>query len=172
MTPSRRDLKSEDTAAQVRDLAFARTGSLIHDIARMGRQLYDQQARPLNITRAQWSALYHLAQQRGAPLNQRALARILELGFPATGDLIHRLERSGFVERVVEPNDRRSKKAVLAQRGRELLSDMRNLTLANNESIMKGFSYEEALLLNESLTRLQRNLVDLQEQLGHAPRIS
>lgn len=147
---------------------FLRTGYLIHDVSRLRRVFYDQQSRHLGITRAQWWVLFNLSRHDGEPLNQNELAQMVELGSAALGELIQRLEKSGFVKRLTDPRDRRVKRVVIAARGREVLEHMKLVARENNSAIMAGISSDEQLILNDLLSRMKRNLSDLQrEPDGH-----
>ena len=141
---------------------FLRTGYLIHDVSRLRRLFYDQQSRHLGITRAQWWVLFNLSRHDGEPLNQNELAQMVELGSAALGELIQRLEKSGFVKRLIDPHDRRVKRVVIATRGREVLEHMKLVARENNSAIMSGISSEEQLVLNDLLSRMKQNLSDLQ----------
>lgn len=140
---------------------FLRTGYLIHDVSRLRRLFYDQQSRPLGITRAQWWVLFNLARHDGEPLNQNELAKMIELGSAAVGELIQRLEKAGFVERLSDPADRRSKRVVIAARGREVLEHMKRVARESQAPIMAGISAEEQEVLNDLLSRMKSNLIAL-----------
>lgn len=134
-------------------------GSLVHDVSRLRRRLYDARTRPLGITRAQWWVLYHLSRHEGDPPNQAALALELDLGTPAVGELIGRLETAGFVLRTADRRDRRSLRITIAPRGREVLRHMAEIARINNEQIMRGFSIEEAETLSSFLAWMKANLL-------------
>ncbi|MGQ0697257.1 MAG: MarR family winged helix-turn-helix transcriptional regulator [Panacagrimonas sp.] len=141
---------------------FLRTGYLIHDVSRLRRLFYDQQSRHLGITRAQWWVLFNLSRHAGEPLSQNELAQMIELGSAAVGELLQRLEKSGFVERISDPRDRRVKRIVIAARGREVLDHMKLVARENNGAIMAGISPAEQMALNDLLARMKQNLVALQ----------
>src|SRR5207302_9486649 len=81
-------------------------GFLLHDIARLMRKRFDQRARNLNLTRAQWQVVAHLARHEG--INQAGLAEIIEIEPITLGRLIDRMEEAGWVERRPNPSDRRA----------------------------------------------------------------
>src|SRR5258706_7147782 len=82
-------------------------GFLLHDIARLMRKRFDQRARSLNLTRAQWQVLAHLARHEG--INQAGLAEILEIEPITLRRLIDRIAESGSVERRTHPSDPRGR---------------------------------------------------------------
>lgn len=138
--------------------AFLRTGYLIHDVSRLRRQLYDQRSRHLGITRAQWWVLFNLARRLGTPMNQNELAQMLEMGSASTGELLRRLEKSGFIKRQAVLGDRRSKHVLIAERGLEVLENMRFVARSSNDAVMAGISEQEQQLLNDLLSRMKANL--------------
>lgn len=138
--------------------SFLRTGYLIHDVSRLRRQLYDQRSRHLGITRSQWWVLFNLARKAGSPMNQNELAQMLEMGSASTGELLRRLEKSGFIKRQAVPGDRRSKHVLIADRGLEVLENMRSVARSSNEAIMAGISVQEQQFLNDLLSRMKSSL--------------
>jgi len=138
--------------------SFLRTGYLIHDVSRLRRQLYDQRSRHLGITRSQWWVLFNLARRAGSPMNQNELAQMLEMGSASIGELLRRLEKSGFIKRQAVPGDRRSKHVVIADRGREVLENMRFVARTSNDAIMAGISQNEQQVLDDLLSRMKVNL--------------
>lgn len=157
---------TRDTPVRKRSLeSFLRTGYLIHDVSRLRRQLYDQRSRHLGITRSQWWVLFNLARKTGGPMNQNELAQMLEMGSASTGELLRRLEKSGFIRRQAVPGDRRSKHVLIADRGLEVLGNMRLVARSSNEAIMAGISEHEQLLLDGLLSRMKANLAAQVAQL-------
>lgn len=150
---------------------FLRTGYLIHDVSRLRRVFYDQQSRHLGITRSQWWVLFNLSRHDGEPLSQNELAQMVELGSAALGELIHRLERSGFVERVIDPQDRRVKRVVIARRGREVLEHMKQVARENNTGIMGGISLDEQRVLDGLLAQMKHNLTCMLQSAAGAGEV-
>src|SRR5258708_25213691 len=70
-------------------------GVLLHDIARLLRKRYEQRARPLGLTRAQWQVLAHLQRHEG--INQSGLAELLEIEPITIARLVDRMEEAGLV---------------------------------------------------------------------------
>src|SRR5882672_3339347 len=95
------------------DVSF---GFLLHDIARLMRKRFDQRARGLGLTRAQWQVLAHLARHEG--INQAGLAEILEIEPITLGRLVDRMADSGWLERRADPNDRRARLLYLTAKAR------------------------------------------------------
>lgn len=80
-------------------------GFMLHDTARSIRHAFDQKARRLGVTRAQWRTLIFLARCDGA--TQTELADGLDVERISAGRMVDRLVEAGLVERRADPNDRR-----------------------------------------------------------------
>lgn len=136
-----------------------RPGFLIHDVSRLRRTVFDQRMKPLGITRSQWWVLSNLSRHEGEGLMQIELARLLDVGKVTVGGLIDRLEESGFVTRVPDKIDRRSKRVLVSRKGKALVEKMRAIATDVNAEIMSGISAEDQTLLADILTRMKRNLI-------------
>lgn len=140
-----------------------RIGFLVHDVSRMRRTLFDQEMKPLGITRSQWWVLAQLSRSLGtegaeAGMPQTKLARILDMGkAPMTG-LIDRLEASGFVERRPDSRDRRAKRIVVTARGQGVLDQMATVGLRLNHTVLDGLSDEDIATAERVLGRMKDNI--------------
>src|SRR5260370_74570 len=79
-------------------------GFLLHDIARLMRKKFDQRARGLGLSRAQWQLLLHLSRHEG--INQSRLAEILEIENITLPRLVDRMEEACWRERPPRPSRR------------------------------------------------------------------
>ena len=83
-------------------------GFLISDVARLMRKNFDSRVKEIGLTRSQWWLLNHLFRADG--ITQAELAETLEIERSSTGKLLDSLELKGWIKRVVDKNDRRSKR--------------------------------------------------------------
>lgn len=157
------DVPEFDDAPTAQRRLFMRLGSLLHDVSRLRRRIYDDRTRPLGITRSQWWMLWHLSRSRREAPIQAKLAQMLDIGTPAVGDLIRRLERAGLVTRLPDERDRRSMRVRIAPAARTVLDRMAAVATLNNEAIMTGFTDEEAETFLIYLARMKRNLLRMAE---------
>ena len=88
-------------------------GFLLHDVARLMRKRFEQNARGLGLTRSQCSVLAHLARNEG--IQQGGLAEILEVEPITLTRILDRLEEAELVERRAHPTDRRPCKRPIAR---------------------------------------------------------
>ena len=131
-------------------------GFLLNDIARLMRKRYEQRARPLGLTRAQWQSLAHLQRREG--INQSGLAELLELEPISVARLIDRMEESGLVERRDDPADRRAHRLFLTDRARPLLDACRALGETVYAEAFAGVADEQREHLIDLLVRVRGNL--------------
>ncbi len=133
-------------------------GFLLHDIARLMRKRFDQRARNLGLTRAQWQVLAHLARHEG--INQTGLAEILEIEPITLGRLIDRMAEAGWVERRAHPSDRRTRQLYLTAKAQPVFARMRALGDATREEALAGLSPEARDRLTATLVEIRSNLSD------------
>jgi MarR family transcriptional regulator for hemolysin len=133
-------------------------GFLLHDIARLMRKRFDQRARNLNLTRAQWQVLAHLARHEG--INQAGLAEILEIEPITLGRLIDRMAESGWVERRPHPSDRRARQLYLTSQAEPVFARMRALGDETREEALAGLSQDDRDRLTATLINIRNNLSD------------
>ena len=131
-------------------------GFLLHDIARLMRKRYEQRARPLGLTRAQWQVLAHLQRHEG--INQSGLAELLELEPITVGRLIDRMQEAGLVERRADPADRRAHRLFLMERARPLLDHCRALADTVYDEAFAGIAGGAREHLIDVLMRVRGNL--------------
>jgi DNA-binding MarR family transcriptional regulator len=138
-----------------------RSGFLIHDVSRLRRTVYDQRLKPFNVTRAQWWVLANLSRRNCDGISQIEFARLLDVGKVTLGGLIDRLEESGFVIRVPDKQDRRSKRIMRSPEGKALCDRMEVFAQTVNKEIMSGISDEEHRLFVDVLSKMKRNLISM-----------
>src|SRR5438067_13346467 len=90
-------------------------GQLIHGTARAWRQKLDQRLKPMGLSQAKWRTLMHLSLSEDA-LTQAEIAARLGVEEPTVVNLLHRLEKEGWITRTSSPNDRRCTMRLLGRR--------------------------------------------------------
>jgi len=137
------------------DRAF---GFVVHDVARLIAKRFDQRAKSLGLTRAQYRALAFLARQEGT--NQAGLADILDVEPITLVRLIDRMEEAGWVERRPHPSDRRQYLLFLTEKARAIFARMRMIGLKVREDALAGFPIAEREHLIDQLLRVRANLAE------------
>jgi MarR family transcriptional regulator, transcriptional regulator for hemolysin len=142
-------------------------GFLLHDIARLVRKRYEQRARPLGLTRAQWQVLAHLQRHEG--INQSGLAELLEIEPITIARLLDRMEEAGLVERRADPADRRARRLFLTERARPMLERGRALGDEVRAEAFAGLGPTERESLIDMLLRVRGNLSEKRGDQGRQP---
>ena len=135
------------------DRAF---GFVVHDVARLIAKRFDQRAKSLGLTRAQYRALAIHARQEG--INQVGLADILDVEPITLVRLIDRMEEAGWVERRPHPSDRRQYLLFLTEKARAIFAKMRVIGAKVREEALAGLGREESEKLIDQLLRVRANL--------------
>ena len=97
-------------------------GFLLHDVARLMRRRFEQNARELGLTRSQGQVLAHLARNEG--IQQGSLAELLEIEPITLTRIVDRLEEAGLVERLLHHKDRRVRLLRLTAAAHPLIDDI------------------------------------------------
>lgn len=134
-------------------------GFLISDVSRLMRRRFDERARQLGATRAQWRTLTMLSRNEG--LNQGALAELLEVEPITLCRMIDRLEESGLVERRRDPADRRAWRLFLTDKSKPMLDELRATADAMFDQVLVGMNAPARDALNDSLNLIRANLLAL-----------
>lgn len=131
---------------------------LLHDAARLMRKRFEQHARDLGLTRAQWQTLAYLARNEG--VSQCGLAEMLEVEPITLGRTIDRLEAQGLVERRPHERDRRVWLLFLREAARPLLDVMAPISEATRVEALAGVSEADREALMRVLEAARANLID------------
>lgn len=132
-------------------------GFLLHDVARLLRKRFEQNARDLGLTRAQWQVLAHLARNEG--IHQGGLAEILELEPISLGRILDRLQAAGLAERRPHPKDRRIWLLFLRPKAHPVLEKMRAIGAETRAEALAGVPEAEREQLIHILTAMKENLI-------------
>ncbi len=134
-------------------------GFLLNDVSRLMRKRFDERARNLGLTRAQWRVLGHLRRYEG--IMQSSLAEILEVETVTLGRHIDRLEDAGWVERRRDPTDRRVWRLHLAKKSQPMIDRLNTLSTEVREHALAEFSAEERDWLFDALQLMKDNLANM-----------
>jgi DNA-binding MarR family transcriptional regulator len=131
-------------------------GFLLSDTARLVRRRFDDLARSIGVTRAQWRVLTALTRHEGQ--TQGALAELLEVEAITLCRMIDRLEEAGHVERRRSPVDRRAWNIYLTDRARPLIDQLRAIADQVIDRALAGIDPQDRDRLTDLLTQIRGNL--------------
>jgi DNA-binding MarR family transcriptional regulator len=136
-----------------------RLGFLVHDVSRLRRRVVDRALKPLGVTRSQWWVLAFLSRSDG--MSQVALADELDLGKVALGQLVDRLEKTGFISRRADDEDRRVKRVFLTRRGQALIARIRESVTVTEKEILEKIDETDLRATGRALRIMKDNLLGL-----------
>lgn len=131
-------------------------GYLVHEVARLLRRNFENEARGHGITLAQWRALAQIAHNDS--LSQRAIAELTDADPMTVSGVLDRLEKRGLIERFPDPADSRAKLARLTPQGADLVARAKEVGLRMYEDALAGVSAEEQAMVESILSRMRDNL--------------
>ncbi|MGC0051569.1 MarR family winged helix-turn-helix transcriptional regulator [Brucella pituitosa] len=105
------------------------------------RTLFDARVKERGLTLARARTLLTLIEQEG--LYQKELAEVLEIENATMVRLIDGLERQAFVERQAVEGDRRAKRIMMTQEGKQLAEEVVKLAGDVRADLLEGISDED-----------------------------
>jgi MarR family transcriptional regulator, transcriptional regulator for hemolysin len=134
-------------------------GFLLHEVARLLKRRFEQNARGSGLTRSQWQVLAYLAQNEG--INQSGLADLLEIEPITLGRIVDRLQILGLIERRPNSSDRRVWLLHLTAAARPKLSQLRRLGDVTRGEALAGVPEADTERLLKTLQALKANLTNV-----------
>lgn len=131
-------------------------GFLVHEVARLFRRRFEDEARTHNVTLPQWRALIEIFKNEG--ISQVSLAGCIDTDPMTLSGILDRLEKRGLIERYPDPNDSRAKLARLTDEGASLVRTARHVGRELYENALSGLSEAERDRLSNGLIRIKNNL--------------
>jgi MarR family transcriptional regulator, transcriptional regulator for hemolysin len=133
-------------------------GFLLHDVARLLKRRFEQNARGTGLTRSQWQVLALLAQNEG--IHQGKLAELLDIEAITLGRIVDKLETQGLIERRPHPSDRRIWLLHLTEAAQPKLTQLRQLGEITRGEALAGTTKPDRECLLKTLRILKANLTD------------
>ena len=134
-------------------------GFLIHDVARLYRRRFEEEARAHGLTLAQWKALGAIHWKEA--VTQVALAGYIDADPMTVSGILDRLEKRGLIERYAHPEDSRAKLSRLTAAGSELVGEARHVGAELYRHSLVGLTEAEREAVIAGLTRIRANLINL-----------
>lgn len=140
-------------------------GYLIHEVARLMKRRFEEEAKTHGITLPQWKALAQIALKDN--ITQREIADSIDADPMTVSGILDRLEKRGLIDRFPDPTDSRAKLARLTPEGDRLFRKAREVGLAMYEAATVGLTETEREVMKTALCKMRDNLsgqpADLEE---------
>ena len=117
-------------------------------------QAFSAGLEPFNITPGQYGVLGCLW-ERGS-CTPKEIAQILQLENSTVSGVLDRMQKRGLIDRVVDPNDRRSVRVVPTEEGLALKDGVLKVIDQLNVQILEGFTQEQWAVLLDCLRQVGR----------------
>lgn len=127
----------------------------MHSAARLLTRRFEERVRDRSLTSAQWRLLVLL---KGGEARQARLAETLDIEPISVSRMLDRMEQSGWVERLPDPEDRRARLVRPTPRASAALARMGDVAEAVYGEALQGFSAAEIEALLRLVGRLATNL--------------
>ena len=141
-------------------------GFLLKDASRLYVQRFEQRARAFGLTLPQCKALVHLARHEG--ISQTTLSELTDLEPMNLVRILDRMEEEGWVERRVDPGDRRARCLHLTPKAKPLVDQIWQLADLTRAEAFGDLSRQQTEALVEMLSLVHANLGRL-EPIGTTP---
>ena len=128
----------------------------LHDVARLMRTRFDRRARAYGMTRAQGVILMRLERQPG--MTQNEMAALCEVEPITVGRLVDRLEARGFLERRLDPSDRRIRRLYLLADSAPVLTAIHRYKDELFQESTEGLDDATMELVTQVLLKMKANL--------------
>jgi len=132
------------------------TLKLIGHAHRSFARIVDNQLRELGFAMGQLPVLVALKQNRALP--QAELARLARVEQSSMAQLLNRMERDGLVQRIADPDDKRSRMISLTDIASRRMPKGKAIMDATCEEALDGFSNADIDQLRGLLLRINANL--------------
>ena len=140
-------------------------GYLIHEVARLMKRRFEEEARAHGITLPQWRVLAQVGINEG--ISQVALAAATDADPMTISGVLDRLEKRGLIDRYPDPTDSRAKLARLTTEGEQIFTTARKVGLSMYEAALEGVTSDERQTVITALSKMRENLsgqtADLEE---------
>ncbi len=131
-------------------------GFLIHDVARLMRNLFDKRMSDTGLTRSQWWILNYLYFNEG--ISQSDFASLLDIEKGPLSRLLERMEKKGWIFRKNDKSDKRIKNIYLSKKIKPIIIKMRDRALLTRQEALSDLDYTEVQKLRHYLKRIKSTL--------------
>jgi MarR family transcriptional regulator, transcriptional regulator for hemolysin len=133
-------------------------GYVLFEAARLMTRRFEQRARRLSLTRAQCHLLVLLARHEG--VNQARLAELLEIEPISLARLLDRMEQAGWVERRLDPADRRARLLYMTEKAKPVFDNILEVGAEVRTEALAGLTQDDRERFLDMLQQVRGNLAE------------
>ncbi|QRV18097.1 MarR family winged helix-turn-helix transcriptional regulator [Lacrimispora saccharolytica] len=109
-----------------------------------------------NITRSQWIALYYI--KNNNMITQKQLSDKMSLKEPSVVRLVDKMEILGWVNRVNNESDKRTKLLTLTSNGQKIETEMQAIAEKFKSDVLNGLSQQDLDNFKSTLSKMLENI--------------
>ena len=117
-------------------------------------QAFRRRVAQLNMTPDQYTVMRTLAQGREEGLTQKQLTSRMSSDPNTVASLLDRMERADFIERNIDPNDRRARRILLKTFGYDSFQQAKDIAVDLQREVLQSLSEESKKLFLQELTTI------------------
>lgn len=129
---------------------------------RIHMRVVEKMVSKTELYRSQHQLLMDIA--RNPSRSQVELAQRLEISPAAVAVSLKKLEKGGYIKRILDSEDNRVNQVEITEKGDQIVCESRQLFQKLDRTMFQGFSQEELLQVRAYLERMYQNLCRLQEE--------
>ena len=141
-------------------------GYILHKAAMFSKNDFSNKLNVIGITPGQFAVLreiyYHQKCTIDLGLSPACIAARLECDRPTISGVIDRLEAQKWVERLDNPDDKRSFLIKVTNKAMDKLEELEGIYSNTCNTIIKGFSEEEIIIFKNNLLRVVKNFKEVE----------
>lgn len=135
------------------------------EIHRWHRKALETRLNRTGLFRAQHQILMYVAKHPQS--SQKNIAEEFKISPPAVGVSLKKLEKGGYLKRLVDEEDNRFHQVTLTEKGMRVVRDSEQIFQQTMEEMFQGLSEEDLERLQNYFTRIRDNLKEIcQEEQG------
>jgi DNA-binding MarR family transcriptional regulator len=132
-------------------------GYLIHEVAKLLKRRFEEEARAHGMTLPQFRILAEV--WRTPDVTQASLAAAIDSDPMTVSGILDRLDKRGLLERFANPEDSRAKLARITPEGQKHVEEVRATGLMIYGEAMRGVSKSDQKILTDALQCVRENLI-------------
>lgn len=125
-------------------------------VNRLHRNILERQLSKTGVFRSQHQILMFVAEQPNA--SQKEIAERYEVSTATIAVSLKKLEKGGYIRRIVDQKDNRFNQICLTDKGKKVAHDSVKIFRRMEQRMFDGFSEEEYQVMGDLLNRIYQNL--------------